>query len=167
MIKLTGKLRLMEKVLHSLCRGSFSQSLNGSYSLCVFFTINDFLQMVTNCCHSLQGLNLMHIHAVREVECQINRILNDIKLTHLAVELCAIIPVDENKRYKRQLTGLLKKCIHLQALEAFCGYCEYCRSIGDEDLMLLSHFPSLQHCMLTHSPGMDIVVNTCLNLKYF
>ena len=126
------------------------------------------LQMVANCCHNLQGLNVMHI-PVREVECQMKllQILNDIKLTHLAVELCILIPVDESKRYKKQLIGLLKKCIHLQALEAFCGYCEYCRSIGDEDLMSLSQFPSLQHCMLTHSPGVDTVVNTCMNLKYF
>ena len=94
-------------------------------------------------------------------------ILNDIKLTYLAVELYAFVPVDENKRYKKRLIGLLKKCVHLQALEAFCGHCEYCRSIGDQDLISLSHFPSLQHCMLTHSPGMDTVINTCRNLKYF
>ena len=126
------------------------------------------LQMVANCCHNLQGLNLMYI-PVREVECQIRLwgILNDVKLTHLAIELCALIPVDENKRYKKQLISLLKRCIHLQAFEAFCGDCEYCRSIGDQDLMSLSHFPSLQYCMLTHSPGVDTVVNTCRNLKYF
>ena len=87
---------------------------------------------------------------------------------HFAVELCiAMLPVEKNKRYRKQLMVLLKKCIHLQALEAFCDYCEYCRSIGDENLQSLSHFPALQHLMLTHSPGIDTMNNTCKSLEYF
>ena len=126
------------------------------------------LQTVANYCHDLQGLNLMFI-SVRKIECQMKLwgILNDIKLTYLAVELCVFKPLTENKQYKEQLIDLLKKCLHLQALEALCGQCDDCMSITDHDLVSLSHFPSLQHCILTHPPVIECVISNCEKLKYF
>ena len=54
---------------------------------------------IANSCHNLQGLNLMGISVTNvENQAQLWIVLGDMKLTHLAVDLCILLPsVEENK----------------------------------------------------------------------
>jgi len=74
------------------------------------------LRVIASFCQNLRGLNLMGI-SVEEVEnqTQLWEILSDMKLTHLAVELCVLMPSVDNEQ---KLIGLFQKCTNLQALES-------------------------------------------------
>ena len=105
------------------------------------------LRAIADSCRNLQGLNLLGI-PVTEVECQVNlwQVLSDMKqLTHLAVDLCVLLPSTNNKHI---LVSLFQKCRSLQALESK-SFCEGYRSqFVYKSLVILSHFPSLVHCRI-------------------
>ena len=56
------------------------------------------LRTIASSCRSLQGLNLMAI-SVKDVENEIKlwEILSNMKLTHLGVDLCVLLPSVEDK----------------------------------------------------------------------
>jgi len=127
------------------------------------------LQAIAISCHNLQGLNLLGI-PVTEVEDQTHlwEILGDVKLTHLAIELCVLLPSAANKQY---LVRSFQKCINLQVLESksFCNECAL--RFVDNIPSVLSHFPSLIHCTLTvhnhqYTNALQEVLNSCKKLKY-
>ena len=129
------------------------------------------LHTIARSCHNLQGLNLVGISA-EDVEnhTQLWEILSSMKLTHLAVEVCMLLPsVKENKA---TLVSSFEKCISLQALESLV-HCERCvTTLLNNGLSILSHFPELihfQHYEVSHhhyaSTLHDIITN-CTLLKY-
>ena len=117
------------------------------------------LQTVANCCHSLQGLDLVGIR-VTEVEnhIQLWEILSSLKLTHLVIGLCNMLPFEDGDTYKSNFIKLYQKCLSLQALHfkpCWCtreGYCGSCKYFNDNQLFLLSYFPSLAYCQLDRIP---------------
>jgi len=134
------------------------------------------LRAIAHCCHHLQGLNLIGIQ-VTEIESnlQLWEILSDMKLTHLAIELCVIIPFENDGLYKQNLIRLYQKCSLLQALQLkrdkIVRPCPKCEAYNDNDCLVLSHFPSLTLCSLEHMPfksnaTMRNAVASCKELKY-
>jgi len=137
------------------------------------------LHTVAECCHNLQGLNLLGIQVTQvEDQLQLWEILSNLKLTHLAMELCLMGPLqgDNGDVYKQTLISLFQKCVHLLALhlEPSAGigmeYCPDCGNHNDQDVLLLGHFPSLTYCRLNWMEvGSSIVENitsSCLKLRY-
>ena len=130
------------------------------------------LSAITSHCHNLQGLNLMGI-PVTEIEDQIQlwEMLTDMKLTHLAVNMCVLLP---NKQH-----CLFQKCTNLQALESkYCQCHPTCvNRFVDKCLLVLSQFPSLIHIVITLNPCSQVkahaispqlrdILANCKKLKY-
>ena len=131
------------------------------------------LRSIANCSPNLQGLNLLGIHAEdMEGRIELWKILSELKLTYLAVEWCMVNPCGEDDDYKQRLIWLLQKCSSLKTLECDHGYCD-ASMICRQDLciysLLLGHFPSLIHCILSGFCGTAInkVLASCKMLKYF
>jgi len=137
------------------------------------------LHTIATCCQNLQGLNLLGIQMSQvEDKLQLWEILSNLKLTHLAMELCLLGPSqgDGHDVYKQTLISLFQKCINLQALhlEPSAGIgMEYCPDCGDynhRDVLLLCHFPSLTYCRLNQmelgSSVVENVTSTCLKLRH-
>ena len=111
------------------------------------------LRAIANCCDNLQGLNLLGIK-VTEVEnhMQLWEILSNMKLTHLAIDFCVMMPSENDDKYKQNLIGLYQKCCCLQALllghieRAGMLNCPNCNGFTDSHIALLSHFPMLTYC---------------------
>ena len=130
------------------------------------------LRTIASTCHNLQGLNLLGIQ-VRHVESHVLlwEILSDMKLTHLAVEVCALLTTENDKL---QLIVSFQKCTSLRAIELWSTQCDReCRSLlADGSISVLSHFPSLIHCVLDvslHShyiTGLQDILTSCKELKY-
>ena len=99
--------------------------------------------MITQYCTSLCGLNLSYI-SVKKVEDQVVlwEILSDMKLTHLAVEVCIFQPLIGNGEY---LVSLFEKCSSLHGLQLDAIYRseEYIDYGGQWSL--LSYFPVLKY----------------------
>jgi len=121
------------------------------------------LRSIAHNCKKLQGLNLLHIY-VSDVENQVYlwEILSDMKLTHLAVDLC-IMKHDE--AVKGRMSKFMQ-CLALQGLEMVKGgSCSECEKFNSRDLRHLSHFPMLCFCKLTWLPfqstGVDDIVTSC------
>ena len=134
------------------------------------------LPVIASYCHNLQGLNLERVQ-VTEVEnhIQLWEILSNMKLTHLAIELCIIMPFENDDLYEQNLIRLYQKCSHLQALQLnrdrFVCVCPKCEDYDDKHSLLLSHFPSLTLCLLENMPfqsttTMHNTVTSCKELKY-
>jgi len=124
------------------------------------------LRTIASSCHNLQGLNLMGI-PIGEVENQVQlwEILGGMKLTHLAVELCVLLPLPVDNH--QILIRAVKRCTSLKALET--RYCS-CLAPVEKSSSLLSHFPTLIHCILSldrhlTNPLQDILTR-CRELKY-
>ena len=106
------------------------------------------LHAIVHICQNLQGLNLVKIPASSVEPCLLLwELLSSVKkLTHLAIELCMLIPGDRDDDNKQKLIGILRRCESLQALEIVqpprCVECE--KSPFVEDL-LFAHFPSLMY----------------------
>ena len=134
------------------------------------------LHSLANNCKSLQALNLLSIHVSdREYDClQLWEILCIMKLTELAIEAW-MISVCDNKNsnspplssrdssvaIKRQkLIDMFQKyssLINLQVLEVDIeaddiGYCSF-QHISDNELSLVSHFPSVTSYRLCNLPN--------------
>jgi len=133
------------------------------------------LRSIANCCHNLKGLNLLGVQ-VMDLENHIKLwdILSDFKLTHLAIELCNIIPFEDDDAGKQNLVSLYQTFLQLKALhlahdENFS--CLRCKSYNDKHAVLLSHFPSLACCLLNAVPyrcsdTIKNIVANCKELKY-
>jgi len=134
------------------------------------------LRALCDCCHNLEGLNLLGIKMTKvENHLQLWEILCDMKLTHLAIDLCILMPSEDNDIYKRILIGLYQKFCHLQALhlgkyDSYFSNCPECDGFTDSHILLLSHFPMLNYCKLTGSHGAGIVesvLTSCSKLTCF
>ncbi|XP_065888343.1 uncharacterized protein [Dysidea avara] len=107
------------------------------------------LRTIASYCHHLQGLNLFGIPAVKvEDQIQFWEILSDMKLTHLAIDLCLTLPSTEDD--KQKMIKMFEKCSSLQVLEANIGFCHQINM----KLTILSHFSSLVFYR-THSISID------------
>ena len=129
------------------------------------------LYTIANSCHNLHGLNLMGI-SVKDVENQIQlwEILRGMELTHLAVELCILLPSVEEDIM--ELINLFQKCVYLQGLESSVT-CDGCTSaFASNSLSLLSHFQALTYFnqFEAHNhfctTSLHDIVTSCNQLKY-
>ena len=128
-------------------------------------------------CQNLQGLNLAGI-SVSSVESYLLlwELLSSIKkLTHLAIELCMLIPGDPDDANKEKLIDMLRSCVTLQALEVnrhgwgvICVECAQEVTSYVEDF-LFSHFPSLAYVRLSVTDciaAFKYTITNCHQLKY-
>ena len=135
------------------------------------------LRAIVNACQNLQGLNLAGI-SVSQVESYLllwELLSSAKKLTHLAVELCTLIPGDCDDDNKQKLIGMLRNCKNLQALEINRhDWGVICMECANEDAsfakdFLFSHLPSLVHLRLTLTDcisALKYAVTNCHRLKY-
>jgi len=132
------------------------------------------LRTIASTCHNLKGLSLICI-PTENVENQLElwEILSEMTLTHLAVDLCMLLPSEEDET---RLSNLFQKCKNLQALQ-YCIDCDKCRSTAVENISILSHFPALVHLLHWNAVAYDSccplyivlhhLVTYCKQLKYF
>jgi len=126
------------------------------------------LRSIADHCKKLQGLNLLGIPVIN-VESQVClwEILCNMKLTHLAVDLCML---KHNDVLKERASYLFSQCSVLQALEMYNDFlsCCECEEFVSEDFMQLSHFPMLSFCNLTrfdfHCSVVHNIVTSCNKL---
>ena len=130
------------------------------------------LHSIASSCHNLQGLNLSSI-ATKDIESQMQlwEILSEMKLTHLAIHLCVLLPSVEEDRM--ELIGLFQKCKSLQALEFnVINSCDSCMSVFVSNSLVLSHFHALIHLQQfsgddNYCPtALHNIVTSCNQLKY-
>ena len=128
------------------------------------------LHVIATDCQSLRGLNLSFI-PIKDVEgcVQLWRILAVMKLTYLAIDLCALFPRVEDEQ---ELVGLCQKCLNLKALDVWRNsLCTNCKIFASRDFFVLSNFLSLALCSLWNVPNtmvtIEDIVSSCLQLKYF
>jgi len=131
------------------------------------------LHSIANSCRNLQGLNLMGIPCryIRN-HLLLWEILSDMKLTHLAIDVCTLLTVTEDDEL--QLTMSFQKCTSLRAIEFCSTQCdrEYRYLLTDGSMSVLSYFPSFVHCVLDMSlhshyiAGLQDVLTSCKELKY-
>jgi len=90
---------------------------------------------------------------------QLWKILRNMKMTHLAVELCSQL-----KMSSQNLSELHEKFVHLKALHLAQDEQSSCK-FDDQHVVLLSHFPSLTCCLLDEVPYQcsDIMKNIVRN----
>lgn len=126
------------------------------------------LHIICDNCKNLQGLNLMDI-AVTEVEShtQLWEILSNMKLTHLAIDLCILLPSVDDDKQKEKLIDLYQKCKDIRALEC-CT--KYKTELFGESTMMLSQFSSLYHCVFTVNRNpypieVNDIITNCQELK--
>jgi len=74
------------------------------------------LQAIASHCHNLQGLNLLGIHASEDEDCiPLWEILSDMKLTHLAVQLCMNTRLEVTN--KEKIISLFQKCLTITGIQ--------------------------------------------------
>ena len=135
------------------------------------------LRAIVERCQNLQGLNLSGI-SVASVESYLLlwELLSSIKkLSHLAIELCMLIPGDRDDANKQKLIGMLRSCGSLKALEVnrhgwgvICIECAQEVTSCVEDF-LFSHFPSLAYVRLSVTDciaAFKYTITNCHRLKY-
>ena len=134
------------------------------------------LRAIVDTCQNLQGLNLVGIPASSvESYLLLWELLSSIKkLTHLAIDLCMLIHINNNcynAADKDKLIGMLGNCDSLKALEImqtlFC--CDECENVSSVDCFLFSHFPSLVYVRLSQfkcTTAFDYTIINCRRLKY-
>ena len=134
------------------------------------------LRAIVNTCQNLQGLNLEEIPVSSMESCLLLwELLSSIKkLTHLAIDLCMLIHINNNcynAADKDKLIGMLRNCKSLKALEVTKSFkqifnCE-CLNVND---LLLDHFPSLVHVRislgLAQTECTKYAITNCHQLKY-
>ena len=132
------------------------------------------LRTIAACCQDIRGLNISSI-SIENVESQVQlwEIFSELKLTYLAIDLCALIPGAVDEQIKGVIVGLYQKCLYLKALEfaQLESVCDQCRSIGKyEELLLLSNLTSLIHLFVETCEYPTVVkeiFSRCKQLKYF
>ena len=123
------------------------------------------LQAIASHCHNLQGLNLLCI-PVSYVENLILfwEILSNMKLTHLAIDDCLLLP---EAAMKEKLISLYQKCWSIRGIQ--CNV--YRVNSANEGVSMLRYFLSLKYCYLTSSHTLPTVVqdviNNCNKLETF
>ena len=131
------------------------------------------LYAIVQACQNLQGLNLTGI-SVYQIESYLLlwEFLSSVKkLTHLAVELCTLIPGDCDDNDKQKLIGMLRSCNSLQALEIYHTFCPDCPiedAYAEKDF-LFSNFPSLLYVRLIltdNTSALKYAVTNCHQFKY-
>ena len=123
------------------------------------------LRAVAVDCQNMQGLNLAHLEAV-ESHVELWKILVDMKLAYLAIEICALIPWKDDGQADREIICLFQDCTTLKALEVHDN--KNHSTDRKESLSTLSKFPSLVHCFVQDIPhGIEVIITCCPNLKYF
>jgi len=110
-------------------------------------------------CKNLQGLNLMGILEV-ENHVQLWKILVDLKLIYLGIQLNVLIPWNQDKQADPDIIASFQNCLNLKALAVKCSNC-YSR----RDLSVLSSFPSLFHFWVDEG-DIKVIVSSCAKLKY-
>jgi len=134
------------------------------------------LRAIAASCNNLQGLNLLGIQVAQvEDQLQLWEILSNLKLTHLAMELCVMMRPLQDETHKQFLISLFQKCVQLQALQlelaASVVYCPDCYHCVEQDVLLLGHFPLLTYCKLTcmefdFTFGVQHITYSCTKLRY-
>jgi len=127
------------------------------------------LQAIASHCHNLQGLNLLGIHVSgMENRILLWEILSDMKLTHLAVEVCILRSTTLNRQ---KLIHLYQKCRALTAVETRCkSYdCSPCDDLYiEDDVHCLTVTPSSITELYSYwklPTAVQNVLNGCKNLK--
>ena len=132
------------------------------------------LHVIVDTCRNLQGLNLVGI-PVSYVESYLLlwQLLSSIKkLTHLAIDLCMLIHINNNcynTADKDKLIGMLGSCDSLKAVEIIQTFnCDECENVLNVNDLLFSHFPSLVYVRLSHVQciAFDYAITNCCWLKY-
>ena len=107
---------------------------------------------------------------------QLWKTLVDMKLTYLAIELDAITlmswirnTINRTKDTVKNYNGLFQECIqHCISLKALEIHATYSSVKETRNLLVLSYFPSLVHCVVGDVPdNIEAIINSCLKLKYF
>ena len=111
------------------------------------------LQSIATNCSNLQGLHLVGI-GVPKNQVQFWEVLSCMRLTHLALDLCVTETFDETLI----AIELVSNCISC-----------YNVKVKVEESILVTHFPSLESCILSdiHLKGIQDILNNCKKLKYF
>ena len=131
------------------------------------------LHAIVDTCQNLQGLNLVGI-SVLSVESYLLlwELLSSIKkLTHLAIDLCMLIHINNNcysAADKDKLIGMLGNCDNLKALEIMQELC--CEEYPGVNDLLFSHFPSLAYIRLfrvQYTAAFEYTITNCHQLKYY
>jgi len=119
------------------------------------------LSAIATCCQKLEGLNILGISYEEVEDCiQLWRILVNLQLTYLAIELCCLLCY-ENNQTKQSVFSLHQKCVKMKALESCLGKnCAKCA--GNTHPLLLSNFPLLIHGVFE---GINMV-SICERLRY-
>ena len=114
------------------------------------------LRVIANCCKNLRGLNLLDIFVV-ENHVQLWKIIVDMKLTYLAIDLYLLI------QNKQEIIMSFQECVNLKALEIIGPP----NTRQNYDLSVLSSFPSLVHCVVGLYPcDVESLIKGCPKLKY-
>ena len=116
------------------------------------------LRAIAYHCHSLVGLNLKSINV--DSHLQLWRILSDMELSHLVLDICAMM---NGEAHEQQLCALYQKCSKLQAIELWLE----CLDSFEAKWSLLSHFPVLLYISVfyTEDPNtMADIISSCNQL---
>ena len=122
-------------------------------------------------CQSLEGLNLAGI-SVLKVESYIRlwEILSiEMKLTHLAIDICIVKPFDSGDDVNKQkLIKMFKACDSLQALEIHGKSKKLCSRCNNSTDLLFLQFPSLKQCRISYLPysGRECVLSKRHQLRH-
>jgi len=84
-------------------------------------------------------------------------ILSDMKLTHLAVDYCLMLPTEKNKQ---SLIDLFQKCTRLLALECNTVACSTCAKFIEKNISVLSHHLCTAKCL-------SVSITKLLYKRYF
>ena len=143
------------------------ERLNLQYTCCCLQNLQG-LQAIASHCHNLQGLNLLHI-PVSNVEDLVLlwKILSNMKLTHLALDNCYLIP---EASMKEKLICLYQKCWTLRGIQLnICHHEKFADNCESE--LMLCYFPSLQYCYISFEHSLPIVIQdviyNCNKLEIF
>ena len=124
------------------------------------------LQAIASHCHYLQGLNIGGICFTKvQDHILLWDILNDMMLIHLAAEFCVFKPTAANMK---KAYCLYQECWTIRGIQS--DECHRCfRNSINEDTLILSYFPSLNYCNISHTKPAIIegVINKCKELKWF
>jgi len=123
------------------------------------------LQAIASHCPYLEGLNI-GIVCVSNIEDRILlwKILSGMKLIHIAAEFC----VFRSKADDTKLSDLFQKCWSIREIQL--SNCYNCKFSANEDVSILSCFPSLHYCYFEDVENPHLVqdmINNCKKLKYF
>jgi len=124
---------------------------------------------------NLQGLNLLNISVLRiESHIELWKILVDMSLTYLAIDLCVLLPLEKDDQAEPEIISSFQECLNLKALEfhSGCRKCYECKcqcNVTEQNMLsVLSNFPSLTRCFVGGIYyDVNVIINGCSMLKCF